>query len=524
MIPSLPEMPALTLLSLAPGGTLPLAPAGAGEGAAGALDFAGLLGAALPPTAPQLPVNAMATVTIPDGAALHEEALVLPAADAPSRETALSELTPPASVLPTALPPAPFVAAGRNLPLPGAQLPELPLVTPQAATLPEQPSEAMAAEDFEQEDAAISAFLAGPAKPEKPVRASAHRAATMPSALPANLSTTERLPAPEREQLALDPDAAAEIEAPETDPAATDLAPALTLALAGQMPVAQQVAATPEAPAPGTGVTGTKRTPAPRMAVALSVKPSTAKPETDAAVKPDRVAKTEPAPASPQLNVAAPAALSGDSTVAPADSGSPAGAAPSAPGTVAAVAPSSAPVAAAAPQRVDPRADAPSPQQQSTIDQVGDLREALRAARPAMTLQHAEFGAVSLRLEATGGGDWRAVLASRDPGFVPAIHAALADRAVAAAAAAADSGAFMGQQNSGQHAASQSGTFDHRSGSTPNGGQGASQPYLGQSSSRDGEAAPDHRRPSTAAALAARAEADEGGSGSHGQASGGLFA
>jgi hypothetical protein len=33
---------------------------------------------------------------------------------------------------------------------------------------------------------------------------------------------------------------------------------------------------------------------------------------------------------------------------------------------------------------------------------VGEIREALRAARPEMTVRHADFGFVSLRLEATG--------------------------------------------------------------------------------------------------------------------------
>ncbi|MFM7349266.1 MAG: hypothetical protein ACKO01_07230 [Erythrobacter sp.] len=175
--------------------------------------------------------------------------------------------------------------------------------------------------------------------------------------------------------------------------------------------------------------------------------------------------------------------------------------------------------------RFDPRvaSPAPGPQQQSTIDQVGDLREALRSARPAMMLNHAEFGAVSLRLEAGGGGEgWRAVLASRDPGFVPAIQHALAERAVAAPPATSpDSGALAGQGG-----AFHNGTGEHRSGSSLSGGQGTLQPYLGQSGPRDGEAAPDHRRPSTVAALAARVEVEESGSAAAGQASpsGGLFA
>jgi hypothetical protein len=169
------------------------------------------------------------------------------------------------------------------------------------------------------------------------------------------------------------------------------------------------------------------------------------------------------------------------------------------------------------PERAAPQA-APAPQLESTIAQVGDIREALRSARPSMTLNHAEFGMVSLRLEQAAPEQWRAVLASRDPGFVPAVQAALADRGVAATADA--SANFAGHQ--GTH---QNGTSDHRYGASPNGGQGSSQPYLGQSGSRDGEAAPDHRRPSTAAALAGRGrdEREEGSAGSA-RAQGGLFA
>lgn len=167
-----------------------------------------------------------------------------------------------------------------------------------------------------------------------------------------------------------------------------------------------------------------------------------------------------------------------------------------------------------APGQAQPRSE---PQIESTIAQVGELREALRAARPEMTLRHAEFGFVSVRLEATATPDtWRAVMASRDPGFVPAIQAALADRAVTALSAAPDSG------GSGGFGAGQNGTGDQRYGASPNGGQGGSQPYLGHSGQRDGEAAPDHRRPSTAAALAARAE-DEA-PGSPAPRAGGLFA
>ncbi len=165
------------------------------------------------------------------------------------------------------------------------------------------------------------------------------------------------------------------------------------------------------------------------------------------------------------------------------------------------------PAAAPATERSELRS--PAPQQETTIAAVGELREALRAARPELTLRHAEFGFVSLRVEATGAQDWRAVLASRDPGFVPAIQAALADRTVAAVADTASA-------NTGQNGTGQNGTSDQRYGSSPNGGQGSSQPYLAQSSSRDGgqSSHPQNRQPSTTNAVASRvgeAEAERPG-------------
>jgi hypothetical protein len=105
------------------------------------------------------------------------------------------------------------------------------------------------------------------------------------------------------------------------------------------------------------------------------------------------------------------------------------------------------------------------------------------------------------------------VLASRDPGFVPAIQAALETRTIAASGETATS--FAGQQGTSQN---------DRYGASPNGGQGSSQPYLGQSGQRDGEAAPDHRRPSTAAALAARGEGEAEDAAAFVPGSGGLFA
>ena len=126
-----------------------------------------------------------------------------------------------------------------------------------------------------------------------------------------------------------------------------------------------------------------------------------------------------------------------------------------------------------------------APQLEHTIQQVGEIREALRAVRPELNLRHAEFGFVSLRLDATGAAqDWRAVLASRDPGFVPAVQAALAERAVAAPSSdTATTGNGAGQGGSGEQ----------RYGSSPNGGQGSSQPYFAQSGYRD-EGTSQHQR------------------------------
>lgn len=154
--------------------------------------------------------------------------------------------------------------------------------------------------------------------------------------------------------------------------------------------------------------------------------------------------------------------------------------------------PPAAPPPTAPPPGIDPRP--PAPQIENAIAQVGELREAMRAARPELTLRHADFGLVSMRIEATGAQDWRAVLASRDPGFVPAIQAALAERTIAATADTASTGS-----NAGQNAPS-----DPRYGSSPGSGQASSQPYLGQSMTRDeGSAQHPHQRQQRSTATAA---------------------
>ncbi|MCR9179354.1 MAG: hypothetical protein NXH71_03870 [Erythrobacteraceae bacterium] len=158
-----------------------------------------------------------------------------------------------------------------------------------------------------------------------------------------------------------------------------------------------------------------------------------------------------------------------------------------------------------------------APQQESTILQVGEIREALRAARPEMTLRHAEFGLVSLRIEATGAAqDWRAVLASRDPAFVPAIQTALAERTVAASAETATTG------NGAGSGAGQAGSSDQRYGFSPGSGQGSSQPYLSHSGQRDEGASQHQHQQQRQADEAASAAAQDAESPWHHE--GGLFA
>ncbi len=134
-----------------------------------------------------------------------------------------------------------------------------------------------------------------------------------------------------------------------------------------------------------------------------------------------------------------------------------------------------------------------APQLDQTIDQLTEAREASRTARSELTVRHAEFGAINMRLEAAAGGDLRAILANRDPGFVPAIQAALADRAIAAASETSSSannhsgsrqpengssGAHTNNQNGGGWG-SNSGSEGHY-GSSLGGERSTSQPSLEQ--------------------------------------------
>ncbi|WP_086739874.1 hypothetical protein [Erythrobacter colymbi] len=511
----LPDMPSLTVPLANGAAVLPA------EGAAG-LDFAGLLGAATVP---------------PPSVGTAMQVLSAATPDVPA--------TLPGEVPPTLLPATaavlPGLPGGKTLPEPGAHLPPaLPLAArgevaevaaplPQVVALPEaaRPSPEPAGAPLA-EGAPVAIVVAPaltPASTERPeIIAPEPEVAPLPEPKPAPARVTTVAPqtavpvamseselaedtAPSEPALAVetasDPDT--DTDQPETVAAVPLPAPVLLAALATPAPISAAPATAPSpeaAPAARIQRTATLTTAAPRPALPVT---------------PDEATSDPPASPSPVT----PAALSTDPdpAAAPATTPALAAATPDAlPSAAQLAAPQHTP-ATPAPERAAAQ-PVPAPQLESTIAQVGDIREALRSARPSMTVHHAEFGMVSLRLEQAAPEQWRAVLASRDPGFIPAVQAALADRAVAATADA--SASFTGQHG-GMH---QNGTSDHRYGASPNGGQGSSQPYLGQSGSRDGEAAPDHRRPSTAAALAGRGGSEERdeGSASHARAQGGLFA
>lgn len=434
---SLPGVPA-------PG--LPTQPGAAlrsGDGGA-APDFAGLLSAAIPEAVPQQPASLAAL----PGAAEHVGGpLALPDGTIlPDIGTGL----PPKSGGLVPVIPLPFAGKGAGLSEPVPEAPTENLADPLPITAPDG-----------------SAPTAAPPVAEVPTPAAAHS-----------------------DEAELDE---------ESSPSTVDLA--------AQDPFAPVVADTPPVPAaiaalipavqPGlTPLTaGRDATTAPRAAVrapagtpvstVLAGLPQ-ANPTADLPFDSASGQNANPEPAPDLL------ALEGGPASTPASQSAPA---PASSQVAAAPAPvPSAPIA----ERAEPRA--PAVNQESAIAAVGEIREALRAARPELTLRHAEFGFVSLRIEPTGTQDWRAVLASRDPGFVPAVQTALAERAVAAASDTAST-------NTGQN-----GTSDQRYGSSPNGGQGSSQPYLGHSHSRDqgGSAHPhSQRQPSTTDAVAGRAGAAE---------------
>lgn len=183
--------------------------------------------------------------------------------------------------------------------------------------------------------------------------------------------------------------------------------------------------------------------------------------------------------------VAGPAAMpaghvSGVPVAAAADSLAPIPVNPSAP----------APTSAPATPFAEPRSIAAL---ETAIEHLAEAREAGRSARSQVTLSHQEFGAITMRLEANGS-DLRATLASRDPGFVPAIQTALAERGVTASGDAASTQSQRGSdQQSGQQGQShQGGTAnggmsDPRYGSSPGSGNTTNLPYRDQTGANEEE-------------------------------------
>jgi hypothetical protein len=154
---------------------------------------------------------------------------------------------------------------------------------------------------------------------------------------------------------------------------------------------------------------------------------------------------------------------------------------------------------------VSPTATQPAPLAtdiEQFVEQMADTREAARALRPELTVRHAEFGSVVMRLEA-GASDWRATLSARDPGFAPAVQAALAERTVTAVSesgpgsnASSHKGSDTPSQSGSQSSqntsnfssgfGSSAGGNEARYGSSTGSSQGSAQPYLGEEGSDGG--------------------------------------
>jgi len=212
--------------------------------------------------------------------------------------------------------------------------------------------------------------------------------------------------------------------------------------------------------------------------------------------------------ASPLFEAALPTELNDDKSASPksltaslASSPNPSSSAPSGPTTspaVAAPASTPAPVSLNAPAVASSASATPHALVERYVEQFADAREAGRAIRPELTLRHSEFGPVGLRIDAGSSSsvnEWRAILVARDPGFAPAVQAALAERISAASESGlSHNGAFSqrgndhGSQPSGSnpsgHSGSQSPTAnagqDQRYGSSTGEGQGSAKPYSGE--------------------------------------------
>ncbi|WP_407875732.1 hypothetical protein [Qipengyuania nanhaisediminis] len=225
-------------------------------------------------------------------------------------------------------------------------------------------------------------------------------------------------------------------------------------------------------------------------------------------IRPEQAA-TGPAKNASETASAAPARLAGDlhtasapqATNAPSSQAHASAAPPPAAPAIAASAPGIATTGAAQPSIGETSGDLRgSTPLGEAIDRLVEAREAGRAGRSELTLRHREFGAINLRMD-NAGNDLRAVITNRDPAFVPAVHAALENRAVVAASEPGSAGTQRGSDGAGSQSSTQqqstgSGNFagqgggamsEGRYGSSPGSGQASSQPYREQDGSRDEE-------------------------------------
>lgn len=265
------------------------------------------------------------------------------------------------------------------------------------------------------------------------------------------------------------------------DEEASDAAPLRDPAEAGEPVAAATIAATVAAyAAPLAPVIAAPRLLPARANQAVSPAPNSTLPDAAAALPDDtgalapltlRPMRNSPATVEPAFALSPPPAL-----VPPTSAAAP----------VLALAPSPALVAEAGAALAGGLAPSPASaaDAEAVLDQIATLRDAARSARGDVVLRHGEFGTVNLRIDAAGApGEWRAALTSRDPGFVPAVQAALAERVVAASS---EAGANFSQQHGGNSSASGAGSgLGHGSGQSSygfsqGGGQGSSQPYSGQ--------------------------------------------
>ena len=138
------------------------------------------------------------------------------------------------------------------------------------------------------------------------------------------------------------------------------------------------------------------------------------------------------------------------------------------------------PISVTAPQvPVDPTAEPRiAAHLESAVEQLAETRQATRSARPEILMRHAEFGLVNMRLDASSG-DLRATLAARDPGFVPAVQSALAERVVAAGNESMASNGQRGGEAASQSSGQALGNgFAQNYGSSTGSSQGSPQPRM----------------------------------------------